>query len=59
MTQTFEQLLLDIRESIEQASSPTHLTSILANKLKQAEDFEEDWINELYEQSEGFDNLIY
>lgn len=59
MSQTFEQLLLDIRESIEQASSPTHLTSILANALKKAEDFEEDWINELYEQSEGFNDYIY
>jgi hypothetical protein len=58
MTQTFELLVVDIKESIEQCSSPSQLTSLLRDSLKKAEEFEEEWINELYE-SDCFDAYIY
>jgi hypothetical protein len=58
MTQTFESLVVDIKESIEQCSSPSALTSKLMYALKKAEEFEEEWINELYE-SDCFDAYIY
>jgi hypothetical protein len=58
MTQTFELLVVDIKESIEQCSSPSQLTSLLRDSLKKAEEFEEQWINELYE-NDCFDAYIY
>ena len=59
MSQSFESLLLEIRDSIEQSLSPSQLTSTLMSALKKAEEFEEEWINELYESSDGFESFIY
>jgi hypothetical protein len=60
MKKTFEQVVLEIKESIDQSVTPTQLTSVLMMCLKQAEDFEDEWINELYENSEdGFSSLVY
>jgi hypothetical protein len=59
MSQTFESLLLEIRDSIEQSMTPSQLTSTLMSALKKAEEFEEEWINELYENSDGFESFIY
>jgi len=60
MTQTFTSLLLDIRHSVEQSLTPTQLTSALADALKKAEEFEEEWINEMYENSDDrFTDYIY
>lgn len=57
---SFEQLVLDIQESINQNSaSPMQLTSVLKACLKQAEEFEEQWISDLYENTDGFNNFIY
>jgi len=59
MSQSFESLLLEVRDSIEQSMSPSQLTSTLMSALKKAEEFEEEWINELYENSDGFESFIY
>ena len=59
MSQSFESLLLEVRDSIEQSMSPSQLTSTLMSALKKAEEFEEEWINELYESSDGFESFIY
>ena len=45
MSQSFESLLLEIRDSVEQSLSPSQLTSTLMSALKKAEDFEQEWIN--------------
>jgi hypothetical protein len=59
-TTTFEQLVLNIQERIiNESTNPTALVSILQDALKQAEDYEENWVASLYEQSEGFDPYIY
>jgi hypothetical protein len=59
MSQSFETLLLEIRDSIEQSMTPSQLTSTLMMALKRAEEFEEEWINELYENNDGFQSFIY
>jgi hypothetical protein len=59
MSQSFESLLLEVRDSIEQSLSPSQLTSTLMSALKKAEEFEEEWINELYENNDGFESFIY
>jgi ribonucleotide reductase beta subunit family protein with ferritin-like domain len=60
MTQTFESLILDIRHAIEQSLTPSELTTALYDAVKRAEDYEEEWINDMYENSEdGFTNYIY
>ena len=60
MTQTFESLILDIRHAIEQSETPSALTTALYDAVKRAEDYEEEWINDMYENSEdGFTNYIY
>ncbi len=59
MSQTFESLLLEVRDSIEQSLTPSQLTSTLMSALKKAEEFEEEWINELYENNDGFESFIY
>ena len=59
MTQTFESLLLEIRDSIEQSLTPSQLTSNLMSALKKAEDFEQEWMNSLYESSDGYESYIY
>jgi hypothetical protein len=59
MSQTFESLLLEVRDSIEQSMSPSQLTSTLMSALKKAEELEEEWINELYENNDGFQSFIY
>ncbi len=59
MSQTFESLLLEVRDSIEQSMTPSQLTSTLISALKKAEELEEEWINELYENSDGFESFIY
>lgn len=59
MSQSFESLLLEVRDSIEQSLSPSQLTSTLMSALKKAEEFEEEWINELYENSDGYESFIY
>ena len=60
MTQTFESLILDIRHAIEQSETPSALTSALYDAVKRAEDYEEEWINDMYKNSEdGFTNYIY
>ena len=56
---TFESLLLEIRDSIERCATPTQLTSALASALKNAEQYEDQWINSLYESSEGYESIIY
>ena len=59
MSQSFESLLLEVRDSIEQSMTPSQLTSTLMMALKKAEEFEEEWINELYENNDGFQSFIY
>lgn len=59
MSQSFESLLLEIRDSIEQSLSPSQLTSTLMSALKKAEDFEQEWMNELYESNDGYESYIY
>ena len=59
MSQSFETLLLEVRDSIEQSMTPSQLTSTLMMALKKAEEFEEEWINELYENNDGFQSFIY
>lgn len=60
MTQTFESLLLDIEHAIKNAETPSALTTALYDAVKRAEDYEDEWINSLYEQSEdGFTDFIY
>jgi hypothetical protein len=59
MSQSFETLLLEVRDSIEQSMTPSQLTSTLMMALKRAEEFEEEWINELYENNDGFQSFIY
>jgi hypothetical protein len=59
MSQSFETLLLEVRDSIEQSMTPSQLTSTLMTALKKAEEFEEEWINELYENNDGFQSFIY
>jgi hypothetical protein len=59
MSQSFESLLLEVRDSIEQSLSPSQLTSNLMSALNKAEEFEEEWINELYENNDGFESFIY
>lgn len=59
MTQTFEALVLDIKENIDQCSSPLQLTLLLRDALKNAEEFEEEWINDLYKSFNSFDDFIY
>jgi hypothetical protein len=59
MTQSFESLLLEVRDSIEQSMTPSQLTSTLMMALKKAEELEEEWINELYENNDGFQSFIY
>jgi hypothetical protein len=59
MSQSFETLLLEVRDSIEQSMTPSQLTSTLTMALKRAEEFEEEWINELYENNDGFESFIY
>ena len=60
MTQTFTSLLVEIRESIEQSLTPTELTTKLADALKIAEAYEEEWINDMYEHSDdNFRDYIY
>jgi hypothetical protein len=59
MSQTFESLLLEVRDSIEQSMTPSQLTSTLMMALKKAEELEEEWINELYENNDGFQSFIY
>jgi hypothetical protein len=59
MSQSFETLLLEVRDSIEQSITPSQLTSTLMMALKRAEEFEEEWINELYENNDGFQSFIY
>ena len=59
MSQSFESLLLEIRDSIEQSMTPSQLTSTLMMALKKAEELEEQWINELYENNDGFQSFIY
>ncbi len=58
MSQSFESLLLEIRDSIEQSLSPSQLTSTLTSALKKAEELEEEWINELYESNDGYESYI-
>jgi hypothetical protein len=59
MSQSFESLLLEVRDSIEQSMTPSQLTSTLMMALKKAEELEEEWINELYENNDGFQSFIY
>jgi hypothetical protein len=59
MLQSFESLLLEVRDSIEQSMTPSQLTSTLMMALKKAEELEEEWINELYENNDGFQSFIY
>lgn len=59
MSQSFETLLLEVRDSIEQSMTPSQLISTLMMALKRAEEFEEEWINELYENNDGFQSFIY
>jgi len=60
MSQTFESLMLEIQESLSLVSSPTDLTLALSNALQKAENYEEEWINDLYERSEDpFRDFIY
>jgi len=60
MTQTFESLILDIRHAIEQSNTPSELTTALYDAVKRAEDYEEEWYKDMYENSEdGFTNYIY
>jgi hypothetical protein len=59
MSQSFETLLLEVRDSIEQSMTPSQLTSTLMMALKKAEELEEEWINELYENNDGFQSFIY
>jgi hypothetical protein len=59
MSQSFESLLLEIRDSIEQSLTPSQLTSTLMMALKKAEEFEHQWINELYESNDGYESYIY
>jgi len=59
MSQSFESLLLEVRDSIEQSLTPSQLTSTLMMALKKAEELEEEWINELYENNDGFQSFIY
>lgn len=60
MSQTFESLILEIQHAIINAETPTALTTALSDALKKAEDYEDEWINDLYEQSEdGFKDFIY
>lgn len=50
---TFEQLVADTLETVSQnASSPTQLVLALGLALKQAEEYEDKWMNELYEQQD-------
>jgi len=51
--------LLEVRDSIEQSMTPSQLTSTLMMALKKAEELEEEWINELYENNDGFQSFIY
>ncbi len=59
MSQSFESLLLEIRDSIEQSLTPAQLTSTLMSALKKAEDFEQEWMNSLYESNDGYESYIY
>lgn len=56
---TFESLLLEIKDSIERCATPTQLTSALTSALKNAEQYEDEWINALYESNEGYESFIY
>jgi hypothetical protein len=52
--------MLEIQESLSLVSSPTDLTLALSNALQKAENYEEEWINDLYEKSEDpFKDFIY
>ena len=59
MSQSFESLVLEIRNSIDYSLSPSQLTSNLMSALKKAEEFEQEWKNELYESSDGYESYIY
>ena len=59
MSQSFESLLLEIRDSVEQSLTPSQLTSTLMSALKKAEDFEQEWMNSLYESNDGYESYIY
>jgi hypothetical protein len=60
MSQTFESLLVEIQDSLTRVASPTDLTLALSNALQKAENYEEEWINDLYENSEDpFRDFIY
>jgi len=60
MSQSFESLLLEIEHAIKNAETPSALTSALYAATKKAEEYEDEWINSLYEQSEdGFKDFIY
>lgn len=60
MLQSFEALKLDIEHNVRQSLTPSELTSILQDMLHRAEQYEEEWINDLYERSEdGFESFTY
>jgi hypothetical protein len=60
MVQTFESLKLDIEHNIRQSLTPIELTSILQDMLHKAEQYEEKWLNDLYERSnDDFESFIY
>lgn len=60
MTQSFGSLLVEIQDSLNRVASPTDLTLALSNALQKAENYEEEWINDLYEKSEDpFKDFIY
>ena len=61
MTQSFESLLLDIIHNVNQSATPSELTTALYDAIKRAEDYEEEWINSLYENSssDGYESFIY
>ncbi len=60
MTQTFQSLLLDIIHNVNQSVTPSELTTALYDAIKRAEEYEEEWINSLYENScDGYESFIY